>query len=204
MKRFLVSALAVLSLGICASAQTVIANDYGTEGQAGISGGTVDADEDVDASYLFFSAGYWDYDDFINYGFSSSVINPGGLGFDMNMRTNFESVQDGGPGNINYDLMLNYTFNLAGNNKTRLDFTMSAGPSLRMQTVIKDVKYSSYGNYTYDTGEKFYLDGCAQFALNAKLGALVLSAGYNLWLPKFKTSSDYRADGFVLRAGYCF
>lgn len=204
MKRLLVSALAVLSLGICASAQTVIANDYGTEGQAGISGGTVDADEDVDASYLFFSVGYWDYDDFINYGFSSSVINPGGLGFDMNMRTNFESVQDGGPGNINYDLMLNYTFNLAGNNKTRLDFTMSAGPSLRMQTVIKDVKYSSYGNYTYDTGEKFYLDGCAQFALNAKLGALVLSAGYNLWLPKFKTSSDYRADGFVLRAGYCF
>jgi|GEM_PF-1212976 len=204
MKRLLVSALTVLSLGICVNAQTVIANDYGSEGQVGISSGSIDNEESGDVSYAFASLGYWDYDDFINYGASYSIINPNALGFGFNIRTNFESVQDGGPGNMSYDLMLNYTFNLAGNDKTRLDLTMSAGPSFRMQTVIKDVKDLGRGNYSYDTGEKFYVDGYAQFALNAKLGRLLLSAGYNFWLSQFKTSSDDRVDGFVLRAGFCF
>ena len=146
----------------------------------------------------YISIGYWDYDGFENWGLSGVVSAPNDFGFEFNMRTCFKSLEKGGAGNYNVDLLPNYSFELVNENKTRLFLTASAGPSIRMQNVI-----TGMDGYKLETKERWYLDAYAQIALNAKIGALYLSAGYNLWFLKFKLSSDYKADGFVLKAGIC-
>lgn len=156
---------------------------------------------EIDESYPYTAIGYWNYDDFENWGLSFGVINPNGWGFDFTvMRLCLKSFQKGGSGNGNADILPNYTFELTKNNKNRLDFTISAGPSIRSQQVPTGV--TAGGNIKTKT--KYYLDGYAQVALNAKLGPIFLSAGYNLWFPKFKTSSKYRVEGFVFKVGGCF
>ena len=156
---------------------------------------------EIDESYLYTALAYFDYDDFENWGLYSGGINPNGWGFGLMMRMCFKSLKKGGSGNHNVDFLPNYSFELTKNNKNRLDLTISAGPSFRYQN-----EYN--GNFTaggdLETETNIYFDGYAQLALNAKLGSIFLSAGYNLWFPKFKTSSKYRVEGFVFKVGGCF
>lgn len=155
-------------------------------------------------SYCSFSIGYWSYDGFNNWGMSTQWINPNGFGFEYNMRGCLKSIKKGGAGNYNVDILPNYTFELTNNNLSRLDFTIAAGPSVRYQDVITDTEIRGSGKNTYvdyEIGHKWYLDGYAQVALNAHWCGFYLSAGYNLWFPKFKTSSDYKSEGFLFKLG---
>lgn len=147
------------------------------------------------------SIGYWNYDDFENWGLAFGHINLDGWGLDFTVgRVCFKRLEKGGSGNYNVDILPNYTFGLLKKNKTCLGFTVSAGPSVRKQEVWTG-EVTAGGNMK--TKDKWYIDGYTQIALNAKVGPVFLSAGYNLWFPQFKTSSKKRAEGFVIKVGFC-
>ncbi|MDO5482971.1 MAG: LysM domain-containing protein [Bacteroidaceae bacterium] len=158
--------------------------------------------EEIDWGWGYTSIGYWNYDDFENWGLAFGIINPDGWGFDFTGgRACLKRLEKGGSGNYNIEILPNYTFGLLKKNKTCLGFTVSAGPSVRKQDVWTG-EVTAGGNMK--TKVKWYIDGYAQIALNAKVGPVFLSAGYNLWFPQFKTSSKKRAEGFVIKAGFSF
>lgn len=135
MKKFFLSAIMASMFLFGANAQTVIVNDYSSP-ITGADGQTITTD-DEEESLVIFNLVYYGFDGFENYGFSDCFINPNSIGFDFNIRGNFEKY-----GNYNFDLGPNYSFKLWGKDNMKLFLTASVGPSFRMQD-IPEFSYTS-------------------------------------------------------------
>lgn len=188
MKKILFSALMVLAFCFSANAQIVVSNNYDSP----ISGDAVAEEEDDDLEFGLIGVGYYSFDGFDNWGLTFSRINPNGLGMELGFRMNFEEH-----GNFNSDLGINYSFKLLNENSTKVFLTLAAGPSLRTQD-----QYNFEKNQ-WDTG-KFFFDAFVNARIAARFDRFYVAAGYYLWAPKLKFSSDYKADGFNLTLGYTF
>lgn len=153
--------------------------------------------EDYEWGYL--GAGYWNVNDHVNWGGRFGTFKYNGIGYDFNMRAgkSLSAEKPENPGNINLDLLLNYSFGMYKQNKNAILFTLGAGPSVRKQEVFKD-KYD-----LDDTENKWYLDAEIALDLKVRLGWLMLSGGYHWSATKFKFSKEYVGDGFFCSVGIC-
>ena len=50
--------------------------------------------------------------------------------------------------------------------------------------------------------EKFYIDGFMGIKAIIRYKKVLLSAGYNIWAPKWKFGKDEKADGFYAQLGF--
>lgn len=196
MKKLFFSAIMATTFLLGANAQTVITNDYGTP-ITGADGQSITNDEEEE-SLGVFNLVYYGFDGFKNYGISDYFINPNGIGFDFNIRMNFEKY-----GNYNVDLGPNYSFKLWGKDKMKLFLSASVGPSFRIQNV-PEISYDSRGNIKEESSTKYKFDMFANARLTFNAGHITLSAGYFLWAAEFKFEDGYKADGFNVALGYAF
>ena len=185
MKKFLISALVMLTFCFSANAQIVVANNYDSP----ISGMT-DAQEDDDLEFGIVGLGYYSFDGFDNWGATFGRINPNGFGGEMSIRMNFEDH-----GNYNADLGVNYSFQLLNSENAKVFITLAAGPSLRTQDQY------DYEENSWETS-KFFFDAYVNARLAARFNKIYISGGYFLWAPKFKFGGDYKADGFNISVAY--
>ena len=176
-----------------ANAQTVITNDYGSP-ITGADGQNSNSNDDEEETLGVVNFVYYGFDGFQNYGLSDYFLNPNSIGFEFNIRMNFEDY-----GNYNFDLGPNYSFKLWGQDNKNLLLTAAVGPSFRMQDVPE---YNSKGKVEKKTKYKFDLFANARLAFN--VGHITLSAGYFLWGAEFKFEKGYKSDGFNVALGYAF
>ena len=180
MKKTLLLAIMATMFLSATNAQTVITNDYGSSSVT--SAASQDADDRE--SFSAFGIGYYGFDGFHNWALNSHFLTPNGVGFDFNIRANFEKY-----GNYNADFGVNYSFQLWGQDDKRLLLTAAIGPSLRMQDDWEDKTH-------------YYIDLFVNPRLAFNISRFTISAGYFLWGAKFKLGDDYRADGFNVSVGY--
>ena len=196
MKKFFLSAIMVSMFLFGANAQTVIVNDYSSP-ITGADGQTITTD-DEEESLGIINLVYYGFDGFENYGISDYFINPNSIGFEFNIRANFEKY-----GNYNFDLGPNYSFKLWGKDNMKLFLTASVGPSFRMQD-IPEFSYTSNGNLKEERSTKYKFDLYANARLAFNAGHFNISAGFFLWAAEFKFDKEYKADGFNIALGYSF
>lgn len=196
MKKIFISAFMALVFGIAGNAQTVITNDYSSP-ITGADGQNVNSD-DEDETIGAINFVYYGFDGFQNYGLSDYILNPNGIGFDFNLRANFEKY-----GNYNVEIGPNYSFKLWEQDGKKLLLTAAVGPSFRIQDVV-ELSYDKKGNVKEDSETKYKFDLFANARLAFNTGKFVLSAGYFIWGAEFKLSDGYKADGFNVALGYSF
>ena len=138
-----------------------------------------------------------------NFGFSGYIMRSNNVGGEFSIRSNFKLH-----GNFNFDLGINYSFELWRQDKCRLFFVVAAGPSFRCQDVLDklDVTETAYGTVIdkskYKT--KFYCDFYFNPRLAFNVGKFNLSAGYFLWAGEWKFSDGAALHGFQASIGYDF
>ena len=194
MKKLFLSAMMASAFLFGANAQTVITNDYGSPitGADGQSTNNDDEEEMLGVINLV----YYGFDGFQNYGLSDYFLNPNSIGYEFNIRMNFEKY-----GNYNVDLGPNYTFKLWGQDNKKLLLTAAVGPSFRMQNV-PEISYDSKGRMKEESKTKYKFDLFANARLAFNVGHFTLSAGYFLWGAEFKFEKGYKSDGFNVALGY--
>ena len=150
----------------------------------------------ADASNMIssFNLVFYSFDGGENYGFSDYFLNPNGFGGEFNIRANFEDH-----GNYNFDLALNYTFELLKKDDLGLYLVLAAGPSLRLQD---EAEYNSK-NGKIEWNEKVKFDGIINPRLSVTYKKFMLSGGFFYWAPEFKFG-DEAATGFNIALGYSF
>lgn len=190
MKKLFISAFMAMAFCIASNAQTVVSNNYGSP----ITGANEQSMDDDDETLSIFNLVYYGFDGGSNYGFSDYWINPNNIGFEFNIRMNFEKY-----GNYNVDLGPNYSFKIWGQDNKKLLLTAAVGPSFRMQDVPE---INDNGKIEDKTKYKFDLFANARLTFN--VNHINISAGYFLWGAEFKLSKGYRADGFNIALGYSF
>ncbi|MCR4810303.1 MAG: hypothetical protein K5896_10675 [Prevotella sp.] len=196
MKKLFLTAILATTFLWGANAQTVISNDYGSPITGADNQNINDIDDDETMGV--FNLVYYDFDGGENYGISDYFLNPNAMGFEFNIRLNFEKY-----GNYNVDLGPNYSIKLWGQDDKKLLLTAAAGPSFRMQDVPK-YSQGKNGNLKEESETKYKFDLFANARLSFKAGHFMLSAGYFIWGAEFKLSKGYKADGFNFALGYSF
>ena len=155
--------------------------------------------------------GYYTFDGFENWGLFGSYMKANACGFDLGYRGNFDDRH----GNFNFDLGINYSFELYSKDKNKIFFTLAAGPSFRLQDEFKGIKTITtthkkpFTNETYETTrteeqwdeDQFNMDAYLNARLTIQLNNIILSGGYFYWAPEFKFGSDYKADGWAFSLG---
>ncbi|MBQ9561106.1 MAG: hypothetical protein IJV10_02365 [Prevotella sp.] len=200
MKRIILSVIiSALGFGNTYS-QTIVRNNYDTP----IGDETIQQDREehgnqrigvIKFTFLSFKGGE-------NYGIGGELLNANGIGGEYCVRTDFKSH-----GNINIDLGLNATYEILKDDDTNFLFTIAAGPSIRMQDELSDIKVN-YNQYTgkYTTTEKydfkFYVDLIVNPRFSLRYKNVLISAGYFMWAPKAKFSDGALAHGFQATLGY--
>lgn len=175
--------------------------EYSTNNQTDISSYT-DISESTQTEVYewgYFGAGYWNVNKHVNWGGGFGGFKYNGMGYNLNIRggKSRSSEKPENPGNINMDLLFNYSFGMYKQDKKAILFTLGAGPSVRKQEEFK-------GNYNQDeTKTKWYLDAEIALELKVCLGWLMLSGGYHWSATKFKFSEEYVGDGFFCSVGVC-
>ena len=197
MKKLLLSALMATMFLMGTNAQNVITNDYSSP-ITGADGQNATSTDDEEETLGIFNLVYYSFDGFQNYGISDYWLNPNGIGFEFNIRMNFEKY-----GNYNFDLGPNYSFKLWGQDNKKLLLTAAIGPSFRMQSV-PDISYDKKGKMKEETKTEYKFDLYANARLAFNIGHVTLSAGYFLWGAEFKFEEGYKSDGFNIGLGYCF
>lgn len=194
MKKFLLSALAVLAMGLSVNAQTVISNDYGSSTSEGVGIASKTSSEEDDEMIAGMALKYYSFDGGWNLGYGGEFLNPNGLGGEFTIRADVEHFAE--HGNYNIELGLNYSFKLFSENNTKLLLVLAVGPSVRMQDAynFKKDKWDS----------KVFFDCYMNPRIVFNYKRLLLSGGYYLWAPEFEFGSDYRGDGLYLSLGYTF
>lgn len=152
--------------------------------------GTNASDENTISS---FNLVYYSFDGFENYGFSYYCPTPNGLGAEGNIRANFKSH-----GNYNFDLALNYTFEIINKDDIGLYLVLAAGPSLRTQD---EAEIDNKGKIEWN--EKVKFDGIINPRLSVKYKRFLLSGGFFYWAPEFKFGDD-AITGFNIALGCTF
>ena len=132
-----------------------------------------------------FALTFYSFDGFQDYGFSDYFIKPNGLSGEFGIRLCFDKY-----GHYNAEVGLNYSFLLFKQNKTRLFFTLSVGPSLRMQYVPEFEFNQKTGMTNEKSKEKWFVDGYANGRLSLMLNKVMFSAGVFFGAPEFKLSKD--------------
>ena len=140
-----------------------------------------------------FNLVFYSFDGGENYGISDYFLNPNGFGGEFNIRGNFESH-----GNYNFDLALNYTFEITKKDDLGLYLVLAAGPSLRLQD---EAEINSKGKIEWN--EKVKFDGIINPRLSVTYKNFMLRGGLFYWAPEF-TSGDDAATGFNIALGYSF
>lgn len=187
MKKLLFTALMATAFLFSANAQTVISNDYGSP-ITGADGQSASQDSDDEAeAFGYVGLMFYSFDGFENYGLFFGNTNPNGLGLDFAVRASFKEH-----GNVNTDIMFNYSIGLVEKSSTQVAVTLALGPSLRMQDEIKGV--DKKGNLEWEKS-KIFCDCVINPKLTVRIDKVVISAGYFYWAPKFKFSKDDGATG---------
>ena len=140
-----------------------------------------------------FNLVFYSFDGGENYGFSDYFLNPNGLGGEFNIRANFESH-----GNYNFDLAVNYTFEILKKDDLNLYLVLAAGPSIRLQD---EAEINSKGKIEWN--EKVKFDGIINPRLSVTYKNFMLSGGFFYWAPEFKFGDD-AITGFNIALGYSF
>lgn len=196
MKKLFFSAFMALAFCIGSNAQTVITNNYGSP-ISGADGQSINDDDDDEALGVV-NLVYYGFDGFSNYGLSDYMINPNKVGFDLNLRANFEKY-----GNYNVDFGPNYSFKIWGQDGKRLFLTAAVGPSFRMQDVA-EISVDNKGKMHEDSKTQYKFDLFANARLTFNANRFTISAGYFIWGAEFKLSEGNKADGFNIALGYAF
>ena len=174
MKKILFSAIMAVMACNYSYAQTIVTNDYGTP----VTNETIQEDRGREALTIF-NLSYYTFKGGYNVGVSTYYIRPNSIGFDFNVRMSFETK-----GNLNFDLGVNFSPKLWGDNDFALFFTPSVGPSFRVQ-------------------DGFFVDLYFNPRLIFNYKSFVVSAGYFMWVAK-ANFSDGMNHGFQASIGYVF
>lgn len=192
MKKMLLLAIMAIASLFSANAQTVIANDYSSP-ITGADGQNVNSDDDNE-SVSFVGLGYFSCNDWENYSISFMNYTFNGVCAGVNLRSNLEFSEH--QGTFNADVLINYSYGVYRNSDVKVMITGEAGPSLASR---------SYIDSDGDISDGFFIDALigikGTVIFNNKV---VLSAGYQIWAPKFKFGKDYNADGFYAQLGIHF
>lgn len=141
-----------------------------------------------------FNIVYYSFDGLKNYGLSGCLLRANNLSYEFNSRGSFEKYS-----NTNVDLGLNYSFLLLEQESMRLFFTLSIGPSIRMQSV-PDPKYiEKTGKVIEGSKEKWYIDAYSNPRLIFQYKKVLLSLGVFFWAPDLKLDKD---KGFQTGANF--
>ena len=189
MKKLILSAIMATAFLLGTNAQTVIPTDYDSSNSKVVSQTTNNNDEEVGLATV--SINYYGFDGYKNYGVSWGFLKPNKIGIDVGWRGDFKKE-----GNFNVDLGPNYSFKLLGQDNTNLFFTLSVGPSVRIQG-IEQVNDKG----TTELKTKLKLDMFGNDRLTLNVGKVVLSAGYFLWSNEFKLDKENKADEFNVALG---
>ena len=182
-KHFILLVLSILTISV--EAQQIIKNNYEIESES-----RQNDIETIKSPIGSVTISYYDFDGYENWGLGGYLLRPDGFGFEWFYRSN----SDRG-GNSNVDIGINYSFSLVEKEDTQFLFSLGLAPSLRMQKEY-DIEEGDWSDK-----DSFFFDGCANLKFVFRYKRVVLSAGYNLWGPKFKFGKDYRIDGFNVAIG---
>lgn len=139
----------------------------------------------------YWGFGFFSYDGAENYGMSFGVYNFNGLGFGMNIRSNwkFKDHQN----TYNGDVLLNFSLGVYENGDVAVLVTPEVGPSIATR--------SAYDEKKNEFKDKWFIDGFVGIKATVVYKKVVISAGYHIWAPKWKFGEKEKADGFYAQIG---
>lgn len=179
-----------LAMGLFFAMSISAGNNYPDDDVVKISK-TKEATSSIDQIGIY-GLGFYSYDGAENYGLTVGFYHFDGFGFNLNIRSNwkFKDHQN----TYNADLLLNYSIGFYNNDDVAILLTPEIGPSIATRDVYDGGKFK----------EKWFCDGFAGIKATVKYKAVVLSAGYHIWAPKWKFGKDEKADGFYAQLGIDF
>lgn len=174
MKRILFTVIFMIALLAESYAQNVITNNYA-------STPSVSQQKTEDEDYSAVSLQYIAFDGMANYGIEASTIKPNGFSKELRFRFSTEKH-----GNLNFELGLNYSVEIANNNGFSSFLVMALGPSVGSRDQFKGYDQKDKPKYERSTFIDAYIN--PRFVIRYK--AFAASIGYFYWAPKFKFSKD--------------
>jgi hypothetical protein len=207
MKKFILSAVFAVALGLNVNAQVVISNDFGTpvgnaddlnsdvnwswndeyHRRGSGFGNSYDDDYDYDDPYFYVGASWYLNEATNVFGVNAGYQRWNNFGGELNVMTDqsFEKFYD-------FNLSANWSFGLWKTGSSMGMLTFALGPSFYMYKGADD-KYENQVDLVVDP------------RLVARINHILISAGYQQRFCKFKFTKEYTPDAmFHLGIAYCF
>ena len=169
-------------------------NVYSSERKSNVGQQNVEKNSQMER-FGFFGLGFYPYSGENNYSLSFGFYQKNFLGFDMNLRSNLKFKDH--RNTTNADILLNFSLCIYENDDITLFLTPEIGPSIGMRD---EAKLNDKGKIEYK--EKVYFDGFMGIKAIIRYKKVLLSAGYNIWAPKWKFGKGEKADGFYAQLGF--